>query len=91
MPHHGNRPHFEVQGAYLTILQGRPKPTQENVPSHFPVVAFAVDDLDTAIEKLQEHHITMPWDVENDGHTRWVKFYDPGGNLIELAEFLQSE
>jgi hypothetical protein len=27
----------------------------------------------------------MPWGVEEDSDSRWVMFYDPGGNLIEVA------
>ncbi len=26
LPHHGQRPHFDVNGVYLTILKGRPTP-----------------------------------------------------------------
>jgi catechol 2,3-dioxygenase-like lactoylglutathione lyase family enzyme len=50
-------------------------------------VAFAVDDLEAAVERLRAHGVSLPWGVEEDAGARWVMFHDPAGNLIELAEF----
>jgi catechol 2,3-dioxygenase-like lactoylglutathione lyase family enzyme len=80
---HHDRPHFDLGGIFLTILKG--KSTQESI-RRFPCVAFSVDNLDTAIQRLESHHVELPFGVEEDEETRWVMFYDPGGNLIELAE-----
>jgi len=85
--HHGERPHFDLGGSYLTILKGRPVPAQDASPPHFPVVALAVEDLDAATERLRAHGVEMPWGVEGDAQSRWVKFYDPAGNLVELVQF----
>jgi glyoxylase I family protein len=85
--HHGRRPHFDLDGVYLTILRGRPMPAQNAVPPRFPLVAFSVDDLDTAVARLQAHGVELPWDVEKDEVSRWVIFHDPAGNLIELVQF----
>ena len=85
--HHGGRPHFDVGGAYLTILKGKPIPAQNAEPSHFPLIAFAVDDLTAAIERLQAHHVELLTDVAEDADSRWVVFHDPAGNLIELVQF----
>ena len=85
--HAGARPHFEVNGVYLTILKGRPAPAQDAIPARFPLVAFAVDDLEAGIQRLREHKIELPWGIEKDAASRWVMFSDPAGNLIELVQF----
>jgi catechol 2,3-dioxygenase-like lactoylglutathione lyase family enzyme len=87
LSHHGARPHFDLDGIYLTILKGRPRSAQDADPSRFPVVAFAVESLDAAVARLRAHHIDLPSGIEGDEHTRWVMFLDPAGNLIELVEF----
>lgn len=91
-PHHASDPsharlHFDLGGIFLTLLEGRPLPPQNPKPARFPVVAFAVDDLEAAVERLREHGVERPWGVEEDAGARWVMFRDPAGNLLELAEF----
>jgi catechol 2,3-dioxygenase-like lactoylglutathione lyase family enzyme len=90
LPHHGDRPHFDLGGIYLTILKGRPRPAENPTPDRFPIVAFAVDDLDAVVEQLRAHHVELPWGIEEDADSRWVMFRDPAGNLIELAQFNSS-
>jgi catechol-2,3-dioxygenase len=85
--HPGQRPHFMVNGIYLTILKGRPAPAQDAVPARFPLVAFAVDDLQANLERLSAHQVALPWGIEQDASSRWVMFHDPAGNLIELVQF----
>jgi hypothetical protein len=85
-----HRPHFDLGGAYLAILQGRSLPPPDPVPARFPIIASAVDDLDVAIDRLRAHHINLPWGIDEDAGSRWVMFYDPAGNLIELASFKRS-
>lgn len=87
LPHHGGRPHFDLDGVYLTILQGRPQPARDANPERFPLFAWAVDDLDAAIQRLHAHHIETPWGIESDSRSCWVMFHDPAGNLIELVQF----
>lgn len=87
LPHHGERPHFDLGGSYLVILRGKPMPPGDPVPERFPVLAFAVSDLDKSLEKLRAHQIALPWGIEKDAASRWVMFYDPAGNLIELVQF----
>lgn len=87
LSHAGGRPHFDVQGTFLVILQGKPVPPANPQPARFPVLAFAVDDLDAAVQKLRAHSVELPWGIEEDAHSRWVMLHDPAGNLIELAEF----
>jgi len=87
LPSHGERPHFDLGGTYLTILKGRSVPAQDAVPSRFPLVALAVKDLDIAIDRLRAHQVELPWGVEGDTTSRWAMFHDPAGNLIELVQF----
>lgn len=82
LPHHGERPHFDVNGMYLTIVKGAPC----SAPTRFPFVALAVDDLDEAVARLCAHHIELPWGIESNAGSRWVMFHDPAGNLIELVQ-----
>ena len=90
MMHDQHRPHFDLGSAYLVILKGRPLPPLDPVPTRFPIVAFAVDDLDATIEHLRAHNIDLPWGIEEDADSRWVMLHDPAGNLIELAHFKHS-
>lgn len=83
--HHGGRPHFKVGATYLTILKGKPHPAEDADPSRFPLFAFRVNDLDKAVERLQAHGVELPWGIEEGSGSRWVMFYDPAGNLIELT------
>ena len=85
MPHHGKWPHFNLGGIYLTILQGRPCPAEDAVPSRFPILALSVDNLGNAIARLEDNAVEMPWRIEEDANSRWVMFHDPAGNLIELT------
>lgn len=85
--YHSGRPHFDVGGTYLTLLKGRPVSAQDAEPPHFPLVAFEVDDLDFFIERLQAHHVELPWGVEEGTECRWIKLRDPAGNLIEIIQF----
>jgi len=80
--HHSQRPHFDLGGAYLVILQGQPPQAQER----FPQVAISVDDLDAAVARLRAHRVELPWGVETGQGSRWVMFRDPGGNLVELVQ-----
>jgi catechol-2,3-dioxygenase len=85
--HHGEHPHFKLGDTFLIILKGKPHPATDTNVERFPLIAFALDDLDQAVEHLQTHNVELPWGIEQDNATRWVMFYDPAGNLIELVEF----
>ncbi len=79
------RPHFNVGEAYLVILSGKPHTIQDPGDSRFPVLAFAANNLHDVVHQLAAHGVEMPWGIEEDSDSRWVMFYDPGGNLIEIA------
>lgn len=87
---HGGRPHFDLGGIYLVILKGCPQSPLNPTPDRFPVAAFQVKDLDAAVERLHHHHVELPWGIESDANSRWVMFSDPGGNVIELVQYLIS-
>jgi len=87
--HHEHHPSFELQnGVFLVIVQAQSKAEQISGEAAFPVLAFEVDDLETAIQRLISHHVALPWGVEERSDSRWVKFYDPASNLIEIVQFL---
>ena len=87
LPHHHHRPAFDLgDGIYLAIVKGQPAPEQEAGESPFPVVTFAVDDLDQAVAHLQAHSIELPWGVAQGGRQRWVLLRDPAGNLVEFVQ-----
>jgi catechol 2,3-dioxygenase-like lactoylglutathione lyase family enzyme len=85
--HHGSRPHFRVNGVYLTVLKGTSVSTQNAEPDHFPLFALSVDNLDEMVKRLEGHHIALPWGVVSSANERWVLFHDPAGNVIELIQF----
>ena len=87
LPHHGGRPHFDLGGIYLTIVKGRPILAQTTTSDRFPLIAFAVEDLDVAMARLRAHDVELPWGIEERTNSRWVMFHDPAGNLIELVQF----
>lgn len=87
LPYHGDRPHFDLGGSTLVILKGRPSPPEDSIPDRFPLIAFAVDNLDAAIQRLHQYGVELPWGVEADAHSRWVMLHDPAGNLIEIVQF----
>lgn len=87
LSHAGGRPHFDVQGTFLVILQGKPLPPQDARPARFPLFALKVDDLNAAVARLRAHSVQLPWGIQEDAQSRWVMLYDPAGNLIEIAEY----
>jgi catechol-2,3-dioxygenase len=87
--HHEHQPAFDLgNNQFLVVLEttGEPPAGSKDTP-RFPVLAFSVDNLEEAVKNLQGHQIEMPWGIESNSQNRWVMFFDPGGNLIELAEF----
>ncbi len=80
----GHDPHFQLDGIYLVIKKGHPAPAQE---PPFPVLALSVSDLQAMIARLEAHHVALPWGIEHNADSQWVKFSDPAGNLIEVVQF----
>ena len=88
LPHHDHRPAFDLGGgSYLVIVKGQPVPTRNSESPHFPLIAFAVEDLERAIEHLEVHGVELLWGVETGEVSRWIKFRDTAGNLIEFVQF----
>jgi catechol 2,3-dioxygenase-like lactoylglutathione lyase family enzyme len=88
LPHHDHPPAFDLGGGtYLAIVKGPPAPEQEAGEPPFPVVTFAVEDLDRAVQHLQAHNVELSADVVAGKQERWVMFRDPAGNLVEFVQF----
>jgi len=85
-PHHRERLHFDLDGAYLVILKGKPPRAEVEGQTRFPLVALTVDDLEAAVNRLRANQVELPWGIEEGSGLRWVMFRDPAGNLIELVE-----
>ena len=81
--YHMDPPHFDVGGVYLVILKGKSVLAQNS--ETFPVIALAVEDLDSAVERLKVHRVDLLKYMQEDESSRWVFFRDPGDNLIEFA------
>ena len=81
------RHHFDYGGGYLVILPGKPHRVESAMHPRFPVLAFAVDNLKEVVQRLESQNVDMPWGIEEDSDSRWVMFYDPAGNLLEVAMF----
>jgi catechol 2,3-dioxygenase-like lactoylglutathione lyase family enzyme len=87
-PHHGHPPAFDLgSGQYLAIVEGQPAFAREPGGSRFPVLAFAVRDLDEAVRHLQGHGVEFLQGIETGASGRWVRLTDPAGNLIEFVQF----
>lgn len=86
--HHHDLPHFDMGGSSLVILKGESLKPLNPEPERFPILAFAVEDLEHEINRLRKFGIDFPWDVEVGPGSRFVMFEDPGGNLIEYVEFV---
>ncbi len=80
------RPHFRLGDTYLVLLKGKPQPALTDKPLRFPALAVAVDDIEGAMARLKASQVELPWGLEADARARWVMFYDPAGNLIELVQ-----
>lgn len=86
LPHHGPPPHFKVGETLITILRSESPITQTGQSRRFPCLALEVENLNEAVQHLRSHEVELPWGIEEDADSRWVMFYDPAGNLIEIAE-----
>jgi catechol 2,3-dioxygenase-like lactoylglutathione lyase family enzyme len=86
LPDHGSHPTLKLNGSFLIILKGTPRPATDADPAQFPLFALAVDDLDQAVARLRAHDIALLSDIKQNGALRWIVFNDPAGNLIELVQ-----
>lgn len=84
---HGGVPHFNVGGAILVVIQGKPSPAKEADPEHFPIIAFSVDNLDQEVDRLAAHEVDRFGEVVERESSRWVMFHDPAGNLLEFVQY----
>jgi len=89
--HTAERVHFRLgENRYLVLLKGKPHPATDTAIEHFPVIAFHMDDLEKAVERLEAYGVGTLEGIKEDSWSRWVMLHDPAGNLIELAVFTRS-
>jgi catechol 2,3-dioxygenase-like lactoylglutathione lyase family enzyme len=84
--HHKGRPHFDLGGAYLVLLPGKPPVSPDTLGTRYPLVAFSLIDFEAALTRLKAHGVELPWGEEAGDGLRWVMLHDPAGNLIEIVD-----
>ena len=84
---------LDTDGSFLVIMEGQ-LDQPRNTKRRWPLFALTVPDLEESITKLNDAGVVFPWGVEEFGapnpSSRYVMFYDPAGNLIEIVEWLLS-
>lgn len=84
-PDHHNFPsRFKLDGGFLIVMKGKLNPP-ENTDRKFPFFALGVNDFDKMVDHLKTKGVDLPWGIQGEGRHRYVMFYDPAGNLIELT------
>lgn len=91
LSHQKGRPHFDLGGAYLVLLQGKPPASPDTLGIHFPLVALTLMDFEAALARLLAHGVKLPWGLEVGEGLRWVMLHDPAGNLIEIVDPVESK
>jgi catechol 2,3-dioxygenase-like lactoylglutathione lyase family enzyme len=84
LQHHAGPPHLQVGDLYLAVFERAILETE----SKTPLMAFEVDDLDTAMAALAARGVVFEDGIHQDGEAQWATFYDTEGNLLELVQFL---
>jgi catechol-2,3-dioxygenase len=88
LPHHHERPAFDLgNDTYLVLVKGQQPPASAPGEPPFPALAFAIKDLDQAVDHLQAHGVELHSGIKTASRARWILFHDPAGNLIEFAQF----
>jgi|GEM_PF-672807 len=82
---------LDTDGSFLVIMEGQ-LDQPRNTKKRWPLFALTVPNLDNAIKTLTDAGVESPWGIEEFGEpnpsSRYVMFYDPAGNLIEIVEWL---
>ena len=52
------------------------------------VVGFRVNNLPQVVQSLQGDDVTFISEIESYKKSKWIKFVDPEGNILELKEVL---
>lgn len=83
---HAGPPHFDLEGPLLVLQKGKPLQNFDSHGERFPQIALKVTDLDERVQQLSSHNVALPWGIEENASMRWVMFFDPDGNLLELVQ-----
>jgi len=80
-----------TDGSFLVVMEGKLE-QPNNTKRRWPLFALTVADLEVSLVELRNAGVELPWGIETFGEpkpsSRYVMFYDPAGNLIELVEWL---
>lgn len=82
----GDIPHFKISDGFLVLVKGNFCPPADAFPPDFPQLALRVDDLDSMAARLQQAKVAINGSIEERRDSRWIKFLDPDGNLIEIIQ-----
>lgn len=82
----GEVPHFKIGEGRLVLLKGEFCPPDDAFPPEFAQLSFEVDNLDQITAHLQKTGVNLIGYIEERRDSRWIKFRDPDGNLLELVE-----
>ncbi len=81
----------DTDGTFIVIMEGNLEQPRDP-KRRWPMFALSVPDLDKSVKKITDTGVEFPWGIEEYGtpnpSSRYVMFYDPAGNLIELVEWL---
>jgi len=80
---HAGPPHFRVGDTFMAVFQR----SESEAKVSTPLVAFEVDDLDTAMAMLKERGVAFEG-VHQEKESCWIKFCDSEGNVLELIQFV---
>ena len=82
----GEVPHFKIGDGRLVLLKGKFCPPSDAFPPEFAQLSFEVENLEKITALLQKTGVPLKGHIEERRDSRWVKFCDPDGNLLELVE-----
>ena len=79
---------FDAGGGALFELSGGGIPTAlpKTGTQQSLVVGFRVEDLPQTVQMLRERGVAFITEMEAYKSSRWIKFADPEGNVLELKE-----
>jgi catechol 2,3-dioxygenase-like lactoylglutathione lyase family enzyme len=80
--------HFEAGGGALFELMSGGKAAHEpkSAAQQPLILGLRVDDLYRAVAELKQKGVEFDDEIGEFENTRWVRFSDPEGNLLEIKE-----
>jgi predicted enzyme related to lactoylglutathione lyase len=84
--------HFDAGGGALFELMsgGKAAPSPKSTAQQPLVPGMRVDDLYRAVAELKQKGIEFIGEIGEFENTRWARFSDPEGNLLEIKEIQEA-